>query len=288
MRGYAPTRRLPSRRARVSLREPDETDAYRRMFPDLPIVAQPDRISGLRYLLSHTDPPPTCVVLDDGFQHRKLARDLDVVLIDASRSPLHDHLLPRGWLREPVDSLRRADLIVLTHAELATPLQIAELERGLVAAVGKKVDAVARHVWTGLRTGEGDHEQLLPLDHILGKRIAAACAIGNPDGFLHSLRATINADGQTTAKQGTLIGAMVLPDHDPYDPAVISAILRLATEGRADAIVVTDKDWSKLRHLPPDTFGDIPILRPVLAMVFDRGQAEIDRCVISAARAQVG
>lgn len=281
MRGYTPSR---VRAKRERLHEPDETDAYRRMFPDVPIVAQPDRLVGLRRLFATSDPRPTCVVLDDGFQHRKIARDLDIVLIDASRSPLDDRLLPAGWMREPLESLKRADLIVLTHAELVEPADIETLDAGLRSATGQGIDAVARHVWTGLRTGEGEREQLLPLDWLLGKRIAAACAIGNPAGFLHSLRVTMNADDVTTGPQGHLIGAMTLPDHDPYGPEVVSALARLAAEGDADAIVVTDKDWSKLRRLPADRFGDIPVLRPVLAMVFERGQAALDAGVVATAR----
>lgn len=280
MRGYTPSR-ARSRRARAP--EPDETDAYRRMFPDVPIVARPDRLAGLRRLFAATDPAdrPTCVVLDDGFQHRQIARDLDIVLIDASRPPIGDRLLPAGWLREPPESLARAGLVVLTHAELVDPERVAAIDAGLRSAAGRGIDALARHVWTGLRTGDGQDEPLLPLDWLLGKRVAAACAIGNPRGFTHSLRTTVGADGDSP---GHIVGTMILPDHDPYGPEVVSALSRLADEGDAEAIVVTDKDWSKLRRLPADRFGRRPVVRPVLAMVFDRGQAEADARVLAAAR----
>ncbi len=289
MRGYTPSR---ARARRGRLNEPDETDAYRRMFPGVPIVAQPDRLRGLRRLFSASEPGsrPTCVVLDDGFQHRKIARDLDIVLIDASRPPLDDRLLPAGWLREPVESLTRAGFIVFTHAELVDPVQVTQVDAGLRSRVGKGADAVARHVWTGLRTGDGESETLLPLDWLLGKRVAAACAIGNPRGFIHSLRATVgegleHGDGRSA---GHVVGTMVLPDHDPYGPEVVSALSRLAAEGDADAIVITDKDWSKLRRLPPDRFDHRPVVRPVLAMVFDRGQPELDSRVLATVRGAGG
>ncbi len=97
----------------------DEADEYRRAFPDLPLIARPDRIVGLRELLEKPFKPVVdCVVLDDGFQHRQIARDLDIVLVDASHPPMRDHLLPRGYLREPPESLRRASCVVITHAEM--------------------------------------------------------------------------------------------------------------------------------------------------------------------------
>src|SRR5690606_38212888 len=140
-----------------------------------------------------------CVVLDDGFQHRRLARDLDIVLIDASRSPFEDRLLPAGWLREPVESLRRADAIVLTHAELVTKEGIAALQGRIVRLLGRRAIAVTRHLWTGLRVAEprrveagagaeaGDRpwaNQLRAVDYLADKRAVVVCAIGSPEGFL--------------------------------------------------------------------------------------------------------
>ena len=100
------------------------------------------------------------MVLDDGFQHRKIARDLDVVLIDASRSPFADRLLPRGWLREPVESLARADAVVITHAELLDPPPGADPNEGAERAIAE--------------SGGGTSETLLELSnhitHALGSR----------------------------------------------------------------------------------------------------------------------
>lgn len=270
MRGYR------KRGQRVS----DEADGYRRLFPGVPIVAQADRIGGLRGLFGQGKQPgpesrvtPTCVVLDDGFQHRQLARELDVVLIDASRPPMRDRLLPSGWLREPIESLQRAGAVVITHAELVSEEAVAEIAANVGRVTGRDIAAVTRHVWTGLVTGEGDGEEVLPLDWLLGKRVVGSCAIGNPAGFLHSLRATLAADQH---RAGELVGTLVLPDHDPYDRAVVAALARLADDERADAIVVTDKDWSKLRSVPPGRWEGRPVVRPVLSMVFDSGQAGFD------------
>lgn len=267
MRGY---------RKRGTL-EADETDAYRREFPGVPIVAQPDRLAGLRKLLVAADPVtrPDCVVLDDGFQHRRIARDLDIVLIDASRSPFVDRVLPAGWLREPVEGLGRAGMVVVTHAELVQAHEVESIDAGVRnARRGRGVDAVARHLWTGLI--EGEPGEVRPLDWLLGKRVVASCAIGNPKGFLHSL-------GQTLGDAGQLAATLVLPDHDPYGREVALTLARMAADAAAQAIVVTDKDWSKLRGYPAETWGGVPIIRPRLAMGFERGAAAIEERVLGAA-----
>lgn len=277
MRGYTP-RRGGSRRGAAD-GVPDETDSYRRLFPNTPIVAQPDRASGVRKLLDNAPPAerPTCIVLDDGFQHRRIARDLDIVLIDASRSPFTDRLLPAGWLREPVESLQRASLVVLTHAELVGPDDVARMNTQLIALRARPAEAVTRHAWTGLIDRDS---AMLPLDWLLGKRLVACCAIGNPDGFLHSLKSNLDTDGR---RPGVLAGSIVLPDHDPYAPGTIARLLALAQSTRADAIIVSDKDWSKLRHVPAERWGGRPLVRPALSLLFDRGGREFDSAVLRAA-----
>jgi len=101
--------------------ESDEAAAYQREFPDVPVIAQANRTDGLIALFGDEHegegPHRDCIVLDDGFQHRQIGRELDIVLVDASRSPFRDRLLPQGWLREPAESLTRAGLVVVTHAE---------------------------------------------------------------------------------------------------------------------------------------------------------------------------
>ncbi len=261
---------------------PDETDAYRRAFPDLPIVAQADRTAGLRKLLGQTGTGarPDCIVLDDGFQHRRIARDLDVVLIDATanRSVFEDRLLPAGWLREPVESLKRAGAVVLTHAELAGAERVAMVRQEIARRTSALV-AVTRHVWTGLKQRVGDDDRMLPLDVLIGKRVFGCCAIGHPDAFAASLN-KIARGGDGTADSAR-VGQLLLPDHDPYGPARIQTMVEMARSLNAEYIVVTDKDWSKLRRLPDSTWP-CPVVRPELALVFDSGREEFDRMVLGA------
>src|SRR5690606_30475631 len=136
MRGYARGRG-----------ESDEAAEYRRLFPEVPIVARADRALGLiRQFSAEYDaggPHTDCIVLDDGFQHRQIARDLDIVLIDATHGPCQERLLPAGWLREPVRSLSRAGAVVITHAEAVQPADLTALDRKIAEVRGRGADAVA-------------------------------------------------------------------------------------------------------------------------------------------------
>jgi tetraacyldisaccharide 4'-kinase len=268
MRGYSKSR----------TGAPDETDAYRRAFPDLPIVAQPDRSAGLRDLLAATPAAhhPDCIILDDGFQHRRIARDLDVVLIDATpgRSIFEDRLLPAGWLREPVASLRRAGAVIFTHSELAPASHLQQMH-ALVRARTPAPIAATRHAWTGLRQRVSGDSRMLPLDTLIGRQIVGCCAIGHPQAFADSL-SHIARGGPGGSDRVSLL---IFPDHDPLGPNRVKPLIAMARGLNADYIVVTDKDWSKLRHLPDSTWP-CPILRPELAILFDSGREDFDRLLL--------
>jgi tetraacyldisaccharide 4'-kinase len=252
------------------------------------IVARADRTVGLEALLGKaqgirpgserraTPPTPDCIVLDDGFQHRQIARDVDVVVIDAtaSRSVFADRCLPAGWLREPAESLGRASIVVLTHAELESAEWIARL-KGEIARRTSAPVAVTRHVWTGLRQRADGEERMLPLDVLIGKPVVGCCAIGHPSAFAASLERVVNGPGAAM----DWVGMLALPDHDPFGPARVKALAEMARVSKAAFIVVTDKDWSKLRGVP-DSVWPCPVVRPELAVVFDEGREVFEGMVL--------
>ncbi len=249
----------------------DEAAIYQRLFLDLPIVAQPDRGAGLRDLFAtRAGRLVDCVVLDDGFQHRKIARDLDIVLLDASRSPFEDRLLPAGWLREPPGSLARAGGVVLTHAELASPEAIERIGRCVAESGGPSPVAVTRHAWTGLdvqrRSGEERHE----LDWLDGQRVLAVCAIGNPDAFLAEARRLLG---------DRLVDSIVMRDHDSYGVSAVRRLRRRTEHARADVILTTEKDWVKLARAPVDVWP-CPVARPRLELKFDGGSEALRALVL--------
>jgi len=265
MRGYKST---PST-------ESDEAAAHRRAFPTMPIVAQPDRIAGLRALFeTQVGRQVDVVVLDDGFQHRRLARDLDLVLIDATRDPFGDRLLPAGWLREPIASLRRASAVILTHAELVSPEALERVSGLVERAHGKRPIAATRHEWDELDVLDDSGPPVRPVSSLLGKRAMAVCAIGNPRGFLTAARAAVG-DGSLTE--------LALPDHDPFKPAMIERIIEQAREREVQVLITTDKDWSKLADVGEDRWP-CQIARPRLRLGFDHGEDAL-RALVTGIRA---
>src|SRR5262245_14865912 len=203
--------------------EADEAREYHRANRNLPIVARPDRTLGLIELFgTEQGSEVDCIILDDGFQHRQIARQYDIVLIDATRPPFEDRLLPAGWLREPVESLGRAQAAVVTHAEAVPRAEVVELETRLWDLLPGGVVAVARHEWAGLTVGGEFGEEERPVEWLAGKRVFVACAIGNPAAFLARARAA-----------GEVVGKLIRRDHAEYGAGVVAGLVESVEEGRA-------------------------------------------------------
>lgn len=252
----------------------DEALQYQRLLPGIPLAVGKDRLAEIKVLLTTSKGSAVdCIVLDDGFQHRQLRRDCDLVLVDATRNPFLDHQLPAGWLREPVQGLRRADAVIITHAESVSPSALASLEGSIADATGKPPLAVTRHTWTAILTGEGTTLRTLPSTFLKGRRIVLACAIGNPAPFLRHAQS-----------QATVATSFLLPDHDPFSQQTAITIRNAAKTSDADAILITEKDWSKLRDRPAE-FWPCPVLRPRLALTFDRGARELEDLVMGRVKA---
>ena len=206
--------------------------------PRLVIVATTDLLATPGV---HTPQEPTAlsefgtqvIVLDDGFQHRRIARDLDIVLIDALAPFGFDHIFPRGLLREPVRSLARADAVVLSRADLVDPAQREAIRRRVAAHADDVVWVETSHVPTRLITTGDDTETL---DALSNRRVAAFCGIGNPEGFLGTLRSA----GYDP------IGFRSFPDHHGYERQDIDALGTWASGIGADALVCTVKDLVKI------------------------------------------
>ena len=241
----------------------DEQELLRKMLGDVPILAEPDRIAGAKRLLKE-HPQTRAILLDDGFQHRRLARDFDLVLIDATNPFGFGHVLPRGLLRERRAGLRRADAIVLTRNDLIAPQQRRELESELHGWSSRAAIYRARHQLTGLRTAGADPASPpdLPLEWLTGRRWIAAAGIGNPAALEQQLRGL----------PGTFRGGTWFADHHNFTEADLAGFRKSAQEDHADVLVVTEKDWTKLSRLtaPPG----LQILRLNVEMAFDNGRGE--------------
>lgn len=250
----------------------DEAAVYRRTCSVVPIVAQAARVEGLIELFATEEGERVdTILLDDGFQHRRLARQMDIVLLDATRSVFRDFLLPRGWLREPVMSLTRAHAIVVTHAERVSPRVVDEMLSDARSIAPDALFAVCRHEWLDLRLHEGAEVRTRAVEWLTGKRVLAACAIGNPAPFLSQL--------ELVCGRGNM-RSVVLRDHDPFAHASIARIIRSAAG--CEGIVVTEKDWSKLSRVRPDIWP-CPVIVPRLGLRFDRGADMLSAAVVATA-----
>ncbi len=265
MRGYGSARGEPS----------DEQEEYADRLPGVPVVAQPDRIAGLSPLVGSG--LIDCVILDDGFQHRRIARDLDIVVIDATRDPFEDRCLPAGWLREPVASLRRADAVVVTHCERADEERVDAMLAQVLALKPSVVSACAEHDWASIVAGEAERATAC----LNGKPIVVMCAIGNSDAFVRACHES---------------GAVVLldevrRDHHSWSAGEVRDIMvragaAMAARGlEAPSLLTTEKDWMRLRRLPRDVLS-LPVLRARLRLKFREGERELHARVLQAARVE--
>ncbi len=153
-------------------------------MPDVPHLQNPDRLAAAATAVEEFE--CQLILLDDGFQHRRLGRDLDIVLLDALEPFGFDHVFPRGMLREPVASLARADVIALSRADMVAPALREEL-RTIAARHNPQAAWVEmRHAPVRLLSSAG---QAAPFTALAGQRIAPFCGIGNPAGFRHYTRA---------------------------------------------------------------------------------------------------
>src|SRR5207247_1836244 len=155
--------------------------------------------------------PRQVLILDDAFQHRRLARDLDIVLLDALEPFGYGHLLPRGLLREPLEGLSRAHVIGLSRSDAVPESRRREIESRVRQLTPAAVWLELAHQPTRLISASG---QSLELSALRGRRVAAFCGIGNPAGF----RATLERCGVEIAAW------LELPDHCAYDNDEISRL----------------------------------------------------------------
>lgn len=217
----------------------DEAAEYAARFSDLPIVAQPNRIDGLIKLFgSARGERVDTIVLDDGFQHRQIARQANIVLIDARWNLDHARLLPHGWYREAPHALTRADAVVLMHADRISPTDLAAQQARVKQWTAAPI-ATARHAWRCVDLfGPGEKVlQSTAVAWMRSKRLALIAAIARPEQFIAQVE---HVSGQK------IVAQVVLADHAPLP---LAEIARLASSG-VDGVVMTGKDWAKVgrRH----------------------------------------
>jgi tetraacyldisaccharide 4'-kinase len=239
----------------------DEALELEQKLPDVPHLQNPDRVAAARTAVEEFE--CQVILLDDGFQHRRLARDLDIVLLDALSPFGFDHVFPRGMLREPPSSLRRAQVIALSRADM-----VSDEQRGQIRARAERYNVIAawiemRHAPQSLLAASG---RSTTCESLAGRRIAAFCGIGNPAGFRHTL-----------VECGYDVGELrEFPDHHAYERDDIDSLGHWAREKRASALVCTHKDLVKLGV---DEIAGIPLWAVEIGLDILSGQQALEECL---------
>jgi tetraacyldisaccharide 4'-kinase len=212
----------------------DEPQLLSLHLPDVPIVVGARREQTGKRACDEFQ--ADVVILDDGFQYRRLARDCEIVLVNA-RMPLGGwSLLPRGPMREPLISLRRADVLIITKADQSLD-QLAALQERLRMFNPSALMATAVHEPTQL--WDGISQELVSLDRLANGRVSLLSSIGDPEGFEDTVRRL----------GATVVSHMAYPDHHRYRPSDWQDVLDVASRAGAEALVTTEKDWIRLQRL---------------------------------------
>lgn len=234
----------------------DEALLLARELPGVPIVMSANRVRGCEVAIRDFGAQVT--LLDDGFQHLRVGRDLNILLLDRENPFGYGYLLPRGLLREPLGAMRRADLLVMTGVggpekarDVPPPLRS---ERGVPLLHAVFVPTVLTNVKTG---------GVVPERDLHGQAAVAFSGIANPQVFERTLESL-----------GVLLKYhVVFPDHHPYDSSDLSGVARRMEEVGATIAVTTEKDAVRLEKL----LLPFPVITVGIRLSLVAGQEELKR-----------
>jgi len=243
----------------------DEAMELGQRLPDVPHLQDPRRADSAAIAIEELE--TEVIVMDDGFQHRELGRDLDIVVVDATEPFGFGHLLPRGLLREPVKNILRADFVVLSRCDQVSHEEIGRTEAQLKRFCPDLPIAKTKVQPAKWMQYDGQEKDLCeftpsPASNKGGAEVFVCCAIGNPNSFLN----TVSSTGVSVT------GQIFYPDHYLYGRADIEAIAEAAIQSGATAIVCTHKDLVKIGV---NQFKGMPIYALVAEIVFLEGEPEL-------------
>ncbi len=218
----------------------DEKLVLDRLCPGVPHLQQRNRVDSARRLVDESG--CDVLILDDGFQHRRLHRELDIMLIDALQPWGFGHVLPRGLLREAKSGLRRASLVLMTRADQCTATEKQRLHAELQEVRGT---AECVEIAFTPRRLVGLDGSIAPLETVFAQRALAFCGIGNPGGF----RQTVTSLGVSNEFRG-------FPDHHHYHAADFRELAAAARAADAEIALTTLKDLVKI---PCDAWTGPPL-----------------------------
>jgi len=229
----------------------DEPAILAKACPHAKVVVNPDRVAAAAEAV--TGFAAKVLVADDAFQHRRLARDLDILTIDATCPFGYDKMLPAGLLREPLAALARAHAVVITRCD--------QVEHPVVSKLVQKLKAVNPNLTIATSVHSPVHVEStdnckIEIPQLTRKRVFAFCGIGNPDAFL----ATVKKLGLDCPDY------MTFNDHHRYTRQCLNNIYRKAENCGANLLLTTEKDFTKLAGLLDKQTSEPPLPLAYLAV----------------------
>ncbi len=218
----------------------DEPYMLQMKLKDVPIIVDANRIRAAQLAINEYG--VDTVILDDGFEQWRIRKDLDIVAVYASQGFGNRRLIPRGILREPLSSLKRADVFVLTNTDLNPRHQ---QTKELLSKINARAESFeSLHSPLGFYKISGQ-EGLLNPEILKGKIVALVCGIGNPDSFQNLI-----------AKMGITIGlSFIFPDHHHYSQKDWEKIDRESQDKNINTVLTTEKDAVRLSALALNQYG---------------------------------
>ncbi len=239
----------------------DEALELELALPDVPHLQNPDRAASTTVAVDEL--ASQLLLLDDGFQHRRLARDLDVVLLDATEPFGFEYLLPRGTLREPATGLRRAHVVALSRADMLESAARDAIRRRVTELNPAAAWCEVEHRPASLLSAHGQTE---PLAGLAQQPVVAFCGIGNPAGFRHTL-ATLDC---------RVAAWREFPDHHAYTRDEVSELAELLRSTQASYAICTRKDLVKLRV---QTIAGAPLRAIGVELSFLNGKEAMEKAL---------
>ena len=209
----------------------DEPAILAESCPDAKVIVNPDRVAAAAEAVSKFG--AKVLVMDDGFQHRRLGRDLDIVTIDSTSPFGYGKMLPAGLLREPIDALKRADVVVITRCDQTGEAELSQIEKKLQSINPDMI--IARAIHAPVCAKSLDNRQI-GLEELQDKKVLAFCGIGNPEAFLNTIKG-LGAE---------IVGSKIYNDHYNYTANDIAQISQQAERLKTDLILTTEKDRTKI------------------------------------------
>lgn len=249
----------------------DEAYMLAKHLPNVPVLIGAERSVTGQYAVEKFG--AEVAILDDGFQHWQVERDLDIMLVDAVNVFGNEYMLPRGTLREPLSHIERADVCLMTKVDQAADGSCSYIREKInrynnkaliIESIHQPKSLIDLSDWKDNIASDG-----VPVEEIAGKRVVAVSAIGNPASF----EQTISGVG------AEIIESVRFPDHHDYTADEMLEVMEQAAQDGAEAILITEKDAVKvpeLSNMSTPSGRKVPIYVLAIAVKITKGEREFN------------